>query len=164
MGAQIIIRVFKLAEDGIRPQFEALIHKHWCAVQQRFGEEEFSLNWQLLENIERMGMGCFLGAFKDSRLIGYYASMFVPSLHTKGLKIAQDLGWFVDPMERAGGAGIRLLDLMEEIAAFNGCRENAISIKILKNDAPERLLARRGYLKSEHRHTKQLKNIGGEYA
>ncbi len=152
-----IIRSFSLLEEGIKEKFEAIIQEHWEEVQRKFPEEEFALNWTLLHNMERMGLGGFIGAFAGEEILGYYAIMLVPSLTTKALKTGQDMGWFVKKEYRKGRIGINLLKAAEKLAEEKGCRENAISIKILRNKRPGELLALVGYECSEHRHTKQLK-------
>lgn len=159
----VVIRAFSIKEEGIKEKFEALIRVHWEEVQRKFVDEDFDLRWAMLEDIERVNLGGFIGAFVDGKLAGYYAMIIVPSFHTsirgERLKVAQDLGWFVHPDYRSGSnIGDVLLQAAERMAIATGCRENSVSIKMLSRFARflERFLMKRGYECSEHRLTKQL--------
>ena len=150
-----VIREFSIDEPGVREQLVALVHTHWEEVQQD-GSEDFSLNFKMYEGAAKAGILRCVGLF-DGEMVGYYSAIFVPSWHTSGVKIAQDLGWFVRKDYRRGRHGVRLVQAMEELARTNGCSDNAISIKILKYPKPAKLLELLGYECSEHRYTKKLK-------
>ena len=154
------IKEFSPFEPSVKERFESLVRAHWEEVQREDPADEFDLHWDFLLNMTKLKMVGFIGAFVDDFLVGYYALMFVPSLHTKKgaerAKMAQDLGWFVHKEYRKGRVGVKLLKAAEAVAYRQGCYGNAVSIKVIKNARPEGLLSLLGYACTEHRYTKGL--------
>ena len=152
-----MIREFTLDEPGIWDQLNPLLLAHWEEVQQNSPNDKFLLTTKMYESSHKLKMLWCVGAYEEGSMVGYYAAILVPSWHTADCKIAQDLGWFVKKEYRKGLIGVRLVKEIEKVIAREGCTENAISIKILKYNRPEKLLLKMGYEITEHRLTKQLK-------
>ena len=150
----VVCRPFQPVE--VKEELEVLLRLHWEEVQKRFDDEVFEFNWPLIEKTYSSGIAEIIGAFADGRLVGYYAMAFIPSVHTKGVKSAQDMAWFVHKDYRHGRVGVDLLKMAEKVAMERGCRESSISVKMLKTDKPERILKALGYVVTDHRLTKQL--------
>ena len=152
-----MIREFTIDEVPVVDQLKGLVLLHWEEVQ-KDGDEEFNIDNQMYHNAAKIGMLRMVGAFDGDKLIGYYAALFVPSWNTVGVKIAQDLGWYVHPEHRGGLTAVKLVKAIEDLARQNGCTTNAISIKMLKYPKAEKLLLRLNYICTEHRLCKSLKD------
>jgi L-amino acid N-acyltransferase YncA len=103
-----------------------------------------------------MDTGVLLVAEVDGVVVGMVALMVLPFLFNHAIKTAHEVAWWVDPVERASGAGIALMRALERECRAAGCK--AIQMICLPNspDGAAAVYRRLGYAHTESCWTKEL--------
>jgi GNAT superfamily N-acetyltransferase len=90
-----------------------LLISHWSEVETNTDEIPLDFNWPLYLHNERVGMYRALGAWRGPKLVGYNAFFVQPTLHHQQTVHAFNDGIFLDPSERKGLLGARLVKTAE---------------------------------------------------
>jgi L-amino acid N-acyltransferase YncA len=102
-----------------------------------------------------MDTGVLLVAEVQGDVVGMVALMVLPFMFNRDVRTAHEVAWWVDPDERASGAGIALMRALERACRAAGCR--AIQMIALPKSVPATAVYRRlGYVLSEYCWTKEL--------
>lgn len=97
-------------------------------------------------------------AEKEGIIVGVIGGMVTPSMFDKSQKIGQESVWYVDPEERKGSIGFRLIKAFEEECIKRGA--NAIIMIHMSNLYPEaldRLYRMNGFRLMESNYIKGVK-------
>lgn len=130
--------VVEIMED---PAFDALIAEY-AAESAVEGMPPPRAKMEAYVAMEMTGMLHPFGAFKDGELVGFI-SVLTPTLPHYGRLVASAESFFVTKSHRKGGAGLRLLKAVEQVAAEEGSPGIFVSAPI-KGMLVE-ILPRRGY-------------------
>ncbi len=132
--------------SDILPEVAPLLRLHWREVQWLPGLE-LDPDWEKGLAYEQAGVLFILTARKDGRLVGYIFSYILDSVFFS-MPWASVQGFWLDPLQRTGWAGVRLFKEHEKGMIERGAK--AISIEILLKIAKDRgtlgrVLERLGY-------------------
>lgn len=103
--------IARLLDDGI----EDLTTRHWSEVALDQDVIPLAPDWARMAELEASGTFKILGARRSGRLVGYSAFLIAKSLHYRLTTHALNDVIFVDPDERAGGPGLRLIRRAEQL-------------------------------------------------
>lgn len=126
----------------VKDQIQDLLQAHW---QELATDKELMVlkpDWDRYAVLEQAGVLYVLTARTDSgELVGYHAVMIDHNLHYSDMLVAVSDVLFLHPDYRQGRAGLRLIDLTEEIARNSGAV--AILWRAKPNTTLDRILRRR---------------------
>lgn len=137
----IMIRKCSISEIMEDPAFPALIEEY-AAESAVEGMPSPNAKMESYAIMELTGMLHPFGAFKDGELVGFI-SVLTPMLPHYGRLVASAESFFVTKLHRKGGAGLRLLKAVEQVAIEEGSPGIFVSAPI-KGMLIE-ILPRRGY-------------------
>lgn len=98
---------------------DLLIH-HWEEVALDQGRIPFDPDWDRLRRAERDGTLKIVAARRGGRLLGYNAFFVMGHMHYRSTLHALNDVIYVDPEERKGGLGLRLVRKSERLLAEIG--------------------------------------------
>lgn len=93
----------------------------------------------------------------NDKVVGFCAGIKSFLLGSKAAKTGTELAWWVDPENRGGRNGVKLLEFMEDMAKMAGVKYwNMVSMQSSMPDVINRMYERMGYSLEETTWTKVL--------
>lgn len=141
--------------DEVVKEIMPLLHLHWQDVALHQDTIELDPNWQVYQELQRMGFLNITTARTDEgELVGYVIYIIQPLLHyKKELGADGDIFW-LSPDHRKGSVGIRLLKEAETNIKQLGCTYISNKTKLHKDVG--RIFERLGYQAIERVYAKAL--------
>jgi GNAT superfamily N-acetyltransferase len=100
--------------------------------------------------------GVLLVAEVDGLVVGMAGGVFSQFIFNDEFRVGAELMFWIEPLFRAEGIGVRLLEALEKAAQTAGCvRWSMIAVCDGSQDRVGKLYERHGYTLSEHTYTKR---------
>lgn len=132
--------------------FDDLLVAHYEEVEDP--HSPMAVNWPAYYGLERQGVLQVFALRRDGRLIGYSSWFVQPPLHHRGTLWAVCDAVYVDPDERRGWAGVKLIRGAEQMLREQGAKVVSYNVKPdldgkRGRDSVGHLLRRLGYRLAE---------------
>lgn len=140
--------------ENIKAELEPIIKLHWEQIA--LNQEKIKLNpdWNQYIAVERIGMLKLFTARKDEKLVGYFCVFVNRGLHYVDHIFAACDVIYVEPNNRQGLTGYKLIKFAEEHLKSEGVSVLAINTKV---HAPfDGLMERMGYTNTERLYQKYI--------
>ena len=150
------IRIARAKLDSVRGEIEPLLRAHWQETTARDDMPPLDVDWDLLAQMEHLGMLYLFSARAEGALVGYVS--FIRSarhFNHRGASYASDIGFYVAPSHRRLGVGAALL-----LTAEDALREDDVfflTVSVKTAIPADSLMISCGYRHEENVFLKSLK-------
>lgn len=146
---------------AVRDGMAALADAHWTECGVHKDAIPLDVDWDKIAAYETIGMWKSIVMRRDGRMIGYSNWVIGPPLHYRSTIFANNDSIYLDPSERNGWAGVRLIRGAEPILRGLGVRRiiyHARPFKLIgaHNRPLAELFVRLGYGLDDTLHSKVL--------
>jgi len=162
MSNELVFRITAL-EEALAAGLEDLLVLHWEEVAQDHRDAPLAPDWPKYRHLARAGVLTVFGAWRGVRLVGYNVFFVQPTLHHANTLWALNDLLYLEPEERLGSAGIRLVSFAETELAKRGVKKVLYQPNIIAHFGRGKargtvgdLLAKLGYRHVENVYAKGL--------
>jgi GNAT superfamily N-acetyltransferase len=150
------VRIARVPLGSALAEAEPLLRAHWQETTTTHDMPPLDIDWELLVQLERMGMLYVFTARDAGRLVGYLCIVrSVRHFNHRGAPYANDVGFYVAPSHRRLGVGAALLMSAEDALRQDGVFFLTVSTKTAI--PVDRLMVSCGYRHEENVYLKSLK-------
>ena len=148
----LIFQVERIAD--IHEEAGPLLLEHWEEIAVDKDSVPLDPDWPTYFNLDSAGAVHCVTARDGGKLIGYAVYFVIPSLHYRGLLVADSDIFWLSPEHRKGLTGVRLLKFAEETLVLRGVNRIVNKVKI-KHDVGA-IFERMGYEPFERLYMKKV--------